>query len=75
MMTSALVGQTSSVQGELWYLAPESTVLRRFTAPGESINTGQYDPHVVPVHNGRPLQDRFSLEEHGFELISHRSSV
>jgi hypothetical protein len=32
------------VTGELNYLAPESTVLRRFTAPGESVNTGTYRP-------------------------------
>src|SRR5256885_12653154 len=64
-----------SVDGELHYLAPGSMVLRRFTAPGASINTGSYEPHVVPIRNGRPLQDSFRLEVHGFEIVRHRSAV
>ena len=58
-----------AVPGELSYLAPESTVLRRFTAPGTSVNTGIYrvvrdadpqrPPGRGPVH-ARPqrLRDR-----------------
>ena len=64
-----------SVPGELWYLAPESTVLRRFTAPGNSVNTGTYHPHVMPIHNGRLVGDRFTLDRNGFEIIEHRSRV
>ncbi|HEX5997722.1 MAG TPA: CmcJ/NvfI family oxidoreductase, partial [Jiangellales bacterium] len=64
-----------SVPGELWYLAPESTVLRRFTAPGASINTGTYHPHVMPIHNGRPIRERFTLDRNGFEIIDHTSAV
>jgi len=64
-----------AVRGELHYLAPRSTVLRRFTAPGASINTGAYEPHVVPIRNGRPVQDTFSLDVHGFEIAAHRSAV
>ncbi len=75
MRTAASADVATSVDGELWYLAPDSTVLRRFTAPGESINTGHYEAHVVPIHNGRPHKDRFSLEEQGFELLEHRSDV
>jgi hypothetical protein len=57
------------------YLAPHSTVLRRFTAPGASINTGSYESHVVPIRNGRPVQDSFRLDTHGFEILRHRSAV
>jgi hypothetical protein len=67
--------QVTSVPGELQYLSPESTVLRRFTAPGASVNTGSYESHTVPIHNGRPVQDRFELQTHGFELARHHSSV
>ena len=67
--------QVTSVPGELHYLSPRSTLLRRFTAPGASINTGEYEPHVVPIRNGRPVQDRFDLDRHGFALVAHRSAV
>lgn len=71
-MTSTTV---SSGRGELTYLAPRSTVLRRFTAPGASINTGDYESHVVPIRNGRPVQDSFDLDVHGFTLVEHTSAV
>ena len=74
-MTASATEQVTSVDGELHYLAPGSTVLRRFTAPGASINTGSYEPHVVPIRDGRSLQDSFRLEVHGFEIVPHRSAV
>jgi hypothetical protein len=67
--------QIQAVPGELSYLAPESTVLRRFTAPGASVNTGIYRSYVMPVHNGRPVSDRFTLDRNGFEIVPHRSAV
>jgi hypothetical protein len=50
-------------------------VLRRFTAPGESINTGAYEAHTVPIRDARPLQEDFRLEVQGFELVQHVSAV
>ena len=50
-------------------------LLRRFTAPGASINTGVYEPHVVPIRNGRPVQGSFRLDVHGFEIVRHPSAV
>ncbi len=67
--------QIQAVPGELSYLVRESTVLRRFTAPGASVNTGIYRAYVMPVHNGRPVSDRFTLDRNGFEIIPHRSAV
>ena len=67
--------RVTSVPGELNYLSPESTVLRRFTAPGASVNTGFYESHVVPIRNGRPVQETFDLDVHGFELVRHPSAV
>src|ERR1700733_13716025 len=64
-----------AVTGELSYLAPESTVLRRFTAPGASVNTGTYRAYEMPIHNGRPLQDQFTLDRNGFEITRHASAV
>ena len=64
-----------TVTGELSYLAPESTVLRRFTAPGNSVNTGIYQSHRIPVRDARPLRRRFTLDRNGFALIDHVSAV
>jgi hypothetical protein len=63
------------VAGEFSYLAAESTVLRRFTAPGESVNTGAYRAYEMPVRNGRPVRDQFTLDRNGFAIIGHASSV
>jgi hypothetical protein len=63
------------VTGELNYLAPESTVLRRFTAPGASVNTGTYRPYEMPIRNGRSVQDQFALDRNGFAIIGHVSAV
>jgi len=63
------------VMGELSYLAPESTVLRRFTAPGESVNTGIYRAYQVPIRNGRPVSDQFTLDRNGFAIFPHTSAV
>jgi hypothetical protein len=66
---------TRAVTGELSYLAPESTVLRRFTAPGESVNTGTYRTYEMPISNGRLVRDQFTLDRNGFEIAGHPSAV
>jgi hypothetical protein len=64
-----------TVEGELTYLAPESTILRRFTAPGISVNTGSYRSYVMPIHDGRPISDQFTLDRNGFALVHHPTAV
>lgn len=64
-----------AVTGELSYLAPESTVLRRFTAPGESVNTGTYRTYEMPIRDGRPVRDQFTLDRNGFAIVGHTSAV
>jgi hypothetical protein len=64
-----------AVPAELSYLAPESTVLRRFTAPGASVNTGTYRTYDVQIRNGRPVQDDFTLDRNGFTITAHSSAV
>lgn len=63
------------VPGELSYLAPESTVLRRFTAPGNSVNTGTYRSHVMRVCDGRSVAGGFTRDVNGFEIAARRSAV
>jgi hypothetical protein len=38
-------------------------------------HTGQYEPHKVTIHNGRPLIDRFSLDREGLIFITHQTKV
>lgn len=64
-----------TVMGELCYLDPASTVLRRFTAPGTSVNTGNYLPYEMPIHDGRPVSSQFTIDRNGFVLREHRSAV
>ena len=73
MTTSEAPVQT--VTGELHYLDPESTVLRRFTAPGNSVNTGAYRAYQMPIRNGRPVSGQFTLDRNGFAITGHRSAV
>jgi hypothetical protein len=75
MTTGSVADEVTSVPGELNYLSPQSTVLRRFTAPGASVNTGAYESHVVQIRNARHVQDSFRLDTHGFEIVRHPSAV
>jgi hypothetical protein len=43
--------------------------------PGVPARTGQYSAYTVPVHDGRALADRLSLDQHGFALRTHASAV
>jgi hypothetical protein len=75
MTAVAGTSDIQTVEGELSYLAPESTVLRRFTAPGNSVNTGTYRSYTVPIHNGRPIAERFLFDRNGFAIVQHRSAI
>jgi len=72
---TADVRDVQAVTGELSYLDPESRVLRRFTAPGASVNTGAYRTYQMPIRNGRPVSDQFTLDRNGFAIVGHTSAV
>ena len=36
---------------------------------------GSTEEHRVTIHDGRPLRDRFQLEEHGFQFIDHKTAM
>ena len=76
MQASGLPGvATRVVETEITYPSPGSFVNRRFVAPGAEVNTGRYEPYRVPVHDARPIADRFNLDEHGFVLAKRASAV
>ncbi len=60
----------SEVEADLLYLAPDSTLNRRFVAPGIDVNTGRFEPHRVLIRNGRPAQSEFTLDTHGFTIAA-----
>src|SRR3546814_1948446 len=37
--------------------------------------TGTFEDHTVAIRDGRPLRDRFTLEENGFEFVGHDSAM
>lgn len=37
--------------------------------------TGKFDDRTIPIQNARPIQDEFSLDQHGFELVPQKSAV
>lgn len=63
------------VSATLNYLDPGSACNRLYVAPGAHMATTKYEPHVVPIVNGRPYRHHFSLDENGFTLAEHRSAV
>jgi hypothetical protein len=64
-----------SVPGELTYAAPECTLAVSFVASEGSAKTGVFRSYQVPILNGRPVQDQFTLDRNGFAIIGHRSAV
>ncbi|MCP2636315.1 hypothetical protein K0817_007000 [Microbacterium sp. HD4P20] len=69
------LGTVPAVWGVMNYLSEESTVLRRFTAPGRSVNTGLYDSYAVQVYDARAVHRPFTLERNGFELVHRPTRV
>jgi hypothetical protein len=64
-----------TVDAQISYLAPGSSINRRFVAPGAEVNTGTYAMHRVRIRDGRSVTSPFSLDVEGFVLAEHRSSV
>jgi hypothetical protein len=67
-----------AVPGVLNYLIPTAEKPVNYTfepPPGVPYNSGSYQAHTVLIHDGRPIADRLSLDEHGFALVKHLSAV
>jgi hypothetical protein len=58
-----------SVTAELQYLDPESGPSGLFVAPGGHVDAGTYRGYDVQIRDGRPIQDRFTLERNAFTLL------
>src|SRR3712207_8148579 len=49
---------------------PRSTLF-----PYTTLFRSEYETHVVPIRDGRPVQEQFTVATHGFRLVPHRSAV
>ena len=67
------------VETDLTYLAPTSekpTVQRSASQVADSpVRTGEFAQRRVPIFDGRPFAQQFSLDHEGFELHPHRTAV
>ncbi len=66
------------VKAELNYLAPTSGKPRTYAfdpPPGEPKSTNLPEPHLLPIFDGRPIAESFSLDREGFELVRHPTVV
>lgn len=65
----------AGVQVGIVYLDPRSTLLRQFISPGAVVSTADTEERRVTVRDGRPVEDSFDLDVHGFELRRHQTAV
>ena len=70
---------SSAIEASLNYLIdtgekPASYGGVRFSE-AEQKRTGKYQGYRMPVHNGRAIADRLSLEREGFIFVSHETEV
>ena len=65
----------NDVQAAVSYLRPDSGPLRHYLAPDGELNTGAYEERMVTVRDGRAASPPPGLDEEGFVLARHVSSV
>lgn len=76
--TVAELAEAGTLHAVLNYVAPTAERLRTYTYDppgGEPRSNIVADPREVPIHDVRPLAGEVSLDEHGFGILRHRSSV
>src|SRR5215831_2090873 len=73
-MTDSEAG-VRAVEATIHYVAVDSRINRRFVAPGAEHNTGRFEPHRVPVRDGRAIHRQFALDVQGFVLSRRPSAV
>jgi len=66
------------VEGELNYLGPMTERPRYYayeTEAGERRSNMAYDPHMMRIHDLRPISSELGLDTQGFALLEQRSAV
>lgn len=74
-MTISNLESTDTTVAEIKYLDPYSRVSGLFVAPGVEVDAGSYTPYPVSIRNGRPVRERFTLEENAFAFVEQRCPI
>ena len=77
-LSSDVIGRLPRVEGLLNYLTPmaEKPMNLAFDPPpGVPRSTGMPEPHVMQIHDARPVAGRLTLDREGLALVEHRSAV
>src|ERR1700721_2872614 len=72
------IAALSFVTADLNYLAPSRDRPRNYTyepPAGEPRSNIVPEPHVLPIHDARPIRESISLDREGFALINQHSAV
>src|SRR6478609_3386284 len=57
------------------YLSPDSRINRFFWAPEGRLSTSMSVPHRVEIGDARKTRHPFTLDEHGFTLVTQPTAV
>lgn len=68
-MSGTSLAEARKVDARIGYLLATSTINRRFCAPHEDVNTSEYAEYPVTMRDGSRLEDRFTADVHGFQLL------
>jgi hypothetical protein len=77
-LSSDVIERLPRVEGLLNYLAPMAEKPMNLTydpPPGVPRSTGIPEPHVMRIHDARPVAGRLTLDGEGLALVEHRSAV
>jgi hypothetical protein len=77
-MATANLAEADSLWAVMNYVAPSAEKLRTYTydpPEGEPRSNAVPDPHEVQIHDVRPIAEEVTLDEQGFGVVRHRSSV
>jgi hypothetical protein len=75
---STAISGLAGVQADLVYLAPMQERPHSYTydpPPGVPRTNTIDDPHLMTIHDARPVAANLSLDREGFELVEYRSAV
>src|ERR1700758_4442799 len=77
-LSNDVIERLPRVEGLLNYLAPMAEKpmnLAYDPPPGVPRSTGIPEPHVMPIHDARPVAGRLTLDGEGLALVEHRSAI
>ncbi len=76
-LTPEMIERLPQVDGVLTYIAPMAAKPYNLTyepAPGEPRSNSRPEPHIVPIHDMRPVADRLDFDRQGIALVEARTA-